>query len=157
MMPQLSPEEVFHRLVGGVCELVNGDASQADKLAELYAQRTRVEHPMAPLGVAPLLTREDLRRHFAAGPPPTGNMQNCRAENVRIHHTTDPEVIVAEFSYAGTSSGVPFTYACVFVIRVRDGEIVESRDYVNHLESARVRGRLSDLIDKLTATAPGGR
>ena len=151
-MPQRSPEEVFHRLVAGVCALVNGDAGQADKLAELYAQRTHVEHPMAPLGLAPLLTREELRRHFAAGSELTADLQNYRAENVRIHHTADPEVIVAEFSYAGTSSGEPFTFACVFVIRVRDGEIVESRDYITHLESARARGGLSDLIDKLAAT-----
>ncbi|MFI7672367.1 hypothetical protein [Actinophytocola sp. NPDC049390] len=34
----------------------------------------------------------------------------------------------------------------IFVLRVRDGEIVESRDYFDHLASARARGELGALL-----------
>jgi uncharacterized protein len=37
------------------------------------------------------------------------------------------------------------------VMRVRNGEIVSSRDYHDHLASARVAGRLGDLFAALSA------
>jgi ketosteroid isomerase-like protein len=72
-------------------------------------------------------------------------------DNIRIHETQDPEVIVAEFDYAGTviASGEPFRVPCVFVLRVRDGLIVESRDYIDHVGMARARGLLDDLVGVL--------
>jgi len=132
MMP--GPREVFHRLVDGVCKLVDGDASQVDALAALYAERTRIEHPMAVPAVEPLRSREDLRRHFGGPRPP---FSDYRATDVVIHDTADPEVIVAEFCYRGSVDGRRFVVPCVFVMRVRDGEIVESRDYINALDRDR--------------------
>jgi ketosteroid isomerase-like protein len=60
-------------------------------------------------------------------------------------------VIVAEFDYAGTvlETGEAFTVPCVFVLRVRDGLIVESRDYIDHVAMARARGQLDELIGHL--------
>jgi ketosteroid isomerase-like protein len=49
----------------------------------------------------------------------------------------------------GAETGEPFALPGIFVLRVRDGEIVESRDYFDHLTSARVRGRLDDLVAAL--------
>jgi hypothetical protein len=44
----------------------------------------------------------------------------------------------------------------IFVIRVRDGQIVSSRDYLDHLGMARLLGRLDELVAALkTASAPG--
>jgi ketosteroid isomerase-like protein len=129
------PAEVFHRLVEGVCRLVAGDASQVAELAALYAERTRVEHPMA-LDDTPLLSRDDLRRHFAAGTDMTPITDYGTADIV-VHETTDAEVIVAEFRYLGTVGGRSFQVPCVFVMRVRDGEIVESRDYISPLDRER--------------------
>ena len=42
-----------------------------------------------------------------------------------MHETVDPEVVIAEFDY--TARGV--TFANIQVLRVRDGLIVETRDY----------------------------
>ena len=63
-----------------------------------------------------------------------------RPANITIHETTDPEVIVAEFEYQGinTDTGEPFAVPAIFVLRVRNGEIVDSRDYVDHLSAAAV-------------------
>lgn len=43
---------------------------------------------------------------------------------------TDPEVVVAEFTYRWHSQE-PLSVGCVFVVRVRDGTIVESRDDID--------------------------
>jgi ketosteroid isomerase-like protein len=58
----------------------------------------------------------------------------------------DPEVIVGEFGYAATATatGETFHVPCVSVLRVRDGEIVEPRDYVDHAAMAQVRERLAE-------------
>jgi len=130
------PTDVFHRLIDGVCRLVAGDASQAAELAALYAESTRVEHPMA-LGDTPLLTRDDLRRHFA--PADMTPIADYRTADVVVHQTTDPEVIVAEFRYLGSVGGRSFQVPCVFVMRVRDGEIVESRDYISPTDRERAQ------------------
>ncbi|MEU6992304.1 nuclear transport factor 2 family protein [Streptomyces sp. NPDC046465] len=143
--------EVFTRVIDGVTKLVAGDASQADALASLYAEHTRVEHPMAPLGDTPLLTREQLRKHFAEGPGKSAaaGLRDYRAEDVVIHESTDPEVVVAEFTYRGTIGDKALALPCVYVLRVRDGLIVESRNYTNHLEGSRLFGRLDELFARL--------
>lgn len=152
-----TPTEVFHQLVGGVAKLVAGDERQADALADLYAEQTHVTHPFAPAGAPTLRTREDLRRHFSAGPgAAAGRFRSFAAEHIVVHRTLDPEVVVAEFRYEGESVDGPFTVPCVFVLRVRDGQIVESRDYVHHLETARAAGRLDELVAAL-AQAPAAQ
>jgi ketosteroid isomerase-like protein len=97
-------------------------------------------------------TRDALREHFR---PRAGGLQLRRQPaNITIHDTSDPEVIVAEFEYRGTvaDTGQPFSLPCIFVLRVRDGEIVESRDYADHLTAARVRGQLDELFSAMKAT-----
>jgi len=138
-----TPREIVRQLLDGVTGLAAGDQSQVDRLAALYAEQTRVSHPFAPLGDSPLRTREQVRRHF--GGTPIDTLRGFHVEDLHLHDTADPEVVVAEFAYAGED----FRYRCVFVVRVRDGQIVESRDYVDHLRSARARGRLADLIARL--------
>lgn len=139
----MTPFEVFHELVHGVAD------QRYDDLPPLYAEQTDVRHPMAPLGDHPLLTREALREHFTRGAKAVGSTR-VRPENIRLHTTGDPEVIVAEFEYQGTGQdGTPFAAPCVFVLRVRDGLIVESRDYIDHLRMARARGKLPELLDAL--------
>jgi ketosteroid isomerase-like protein len=145
-----TPEDVFYALVDGVRELNAGDGAAADRLAELYAPDTDVRHPMAPLGDTPLRGREALRHHFASRPPGNAARAGMHAEDVRIHHTTDPEVIVAEFTYRGDAQ---WSVPCVFVLRVRDGLIVESRDYIAHVEFARIAGTLAPLLEQLTTRA----
>jgi len=130
----MTPTEVFHQLVHGVCE------ERWEDLPQLYAEDAHVSHPFAPDGTPDLRSREDLQRHFT---PPAGwtSPIRRRPENIRVHQTADPEVIVAEFEYRGENiaSGQPFAIPCVFVMRVRDGQIVESRDYIDHERSRQAR------------------
>jgi ketosteroid isomerase-like protein len=138
-----SPREVFLALVNGIAD------GNPDGLPELYAEQIDVSHPFDPLHAPALRSREELRAQFArfAAAP----SRRRTVGNVRIHETTDPEVIVAEFEYQGTdeATGEPYALPAIFVMRVRDGEIVESRDYHDHLASARAGGRLDDLFAAL--------
>jgi ketosteroid isomerase-like protein len=136
-----TPREVFLRLVHGVAQ------RELDTLPDLYAEETDVRHPMWPGGTPPLTSRDDLRHHFGAGTD-TAEAVQFHPDGIVIHETQDPEVIVAEFEYRGTvtATGEPYAVPCVFVMRVRDGEIVESRDYIDHLTSARARGQLDQFL-----------
>jgi uncharacterized protein len=152
-----SPQEVFLTLVNGVAE------RRWDELPGLYADQTDVVHPFHPLRAPALRSRDEIREHFTArehsrqtdaGPP-----ELRRAAIINIHQTIDPEVIIAEFEYQGTVAGTgePFALPAIFVLRVRDGEIVSSRDYFDHLASARVSGQLGELIADLTAQPAAAR
>ncbi|MBD2898695.1 nuclear transport factor 2 family protein [Actinomadura nitritigenes] len=119
-----TPRAVFQRLIDGVT------ARRPDGLPQLYAEDAVVVHPFAR-PASRLEGREALREHFAQLETLPVEMA---ARNVVVHQTADPEVIVAEFEYAGrnTETGRDFVVPNVFVMRVRDGRIVESRDYAHH-------------------------
>jgi len=147
-----SPREVFLRLVNGVCE------GPYEDLAGLYAEQTHVTHPFHPHNPPPLRSRSELHEHFTA-PPPVARTLNRKPVDITIHETADPEVIVAEFAYQGQvgETGEPFTVPCVFVMRIRDGLIVESRDYIDPIASARAWGRLDSLLTTLRPSADDDR
>jgi ketosteroid isomerase-like protein len=156
-VPQPSaPADVVRAVAAGVSRLIAGNLTererqaQLDHLAGLYAEHTDVRHPFAPLGDTALRTRAELRRHFAAGPARAPGAD--RFEPVgQVHETADPEVVIFEFSYAGSVNGRSFTVPCIFVMRVRDGVIVESRDYADHVGMARAFGGLKNLATALAA------
>jgi ketosteroid isomerase-like protein len=136
-----SPSEVFERQLQSI-------ASQNwSAMAELYADDAVVELPFnlpAPLRIDGRAQLE--ARNRAAHDLPL----QLSPDNLVIHQTTDPEVIVAEFDYAGrvTTTGRTFRVANVIVARIRDGKIVASRDYHNH---AVIGEALGDLAEVLTA------
>lgn len=140
-----TPEETFLAMLDGACRLQNGDRTQVDKLADFYAKDTDVRHPMAPLGDTPLLSRGALRDHFAAAG--SVGLAGFRVEDVRVHQTADPEVIIGEFTYRGEAG---WAAPGVIVFRIRDGLIMESRDYIDHLGLARATGSIDALCAQLT-------
>jgi ketosteroid isomerase-like protein len=134
-----SPADVFHRLVRGVC------GRQLDELPLLYAEHTHVVHPLAPDRAPPLTTRQELAAHFRLGFEALGEIRFTPAA-MTVHQTADPEVIIGEFEYRGVAPGTgePFTIPNIYVVRVRDGQVVESRDYADHLTFGRLLGRVSE-------------
>lgn len=153
-----TPEDVVRAVAAGVSRLMAGDLdanereTYAGELAHLYAERTDVQHPFDPLRGAPTYTREALRARFVA-PSPDLDIDSMTSTDMLVHHTMDPEVVIAEFSYTGTADGKPFEFPCIFVVRVRDGVIIESRDYVDHVASARAFGQLGALATALAEHA----
>ncbi|SFW91704.1 nuclear transport factor 2 family protein [Amycolatopsis australiensis] len=134
-----SADTVFERLVHGVA------GGRWDELPELYATMTHVTHPFLP-GAPVLRTREELREHFAAGK--ALNPRFTVADLV-TYQGTDPEVLIGEFAYQGEYGGRPVRVANIFAMRVRDGLIVESRDYGDHLGIAGDLGQIHELAAKL--------
>jgi uncharacterized protein len=132
--PPSSPEAVVRAVMDGVSRLVLGDESQIERLVALYAESTHVVHPMNP-SIPPLRTRDDLRAHFAAATSHVGRPDAFGPADVVVHHTTDPEVVVAAFHYEVTQDGTTSSLPCVFVVRVRDGLIVDSRDHAGALRA----------------------
>lgn len=138
-----TPGDVVRAVAAGVSRLVAGRLSpsereaQLDALAALYAEETDVRHPFAPLGHTPLRSRAALREHFAGATELIPLVERFEPVDVVVHATDDPEVIVIEFAYAISVDGRDFRVAHIFVVRVRDGEIVESRDYSDHVAMAR--------------------
>ena len=151
-----TPAEVVRAVAAGVCRLFTAELTEAqlqaqlDGLAALYAEHTDVRHPFTPTGDTPLRTRAELRAHFARVPSLATGVERYEAVG-QVHETADPEVVVFEFRYVGARGGRPFEFPCVFVTRVRDGVIVESRDYADHVGSARAFGALDGLAAALAA------
>jgi ketosteroid isomerase-like protein len=128
-----SPAEVFHRLLHGVSD------RNLDQLPGLYAEHTHIIHPMDPQRSPALTTRQALDEHFRRGIAMLGEIRFQPAA-ITVHQTADPEVVIGEFEYRGVvpGTGEPFAIPNIFVLRVRDGQIVESRDYADHLAIARL-------------------
>ena len=127
-----TPSETFLALIEGVA------AGRGEVLADLYAPDTHVSHPFDPFGGQPILDRESLREHFHT--PSDAPAIRRQVVDVTVHETADPQVVIGEFTYACTNdaTGKTFSIPAIFVMRVRDGLIVESRDYLDHL--SRLRG-----------------
>lgn len=141
--------ETVRELVERVTRLRNGDASQIDELANLYAVDAHVTHPFHPEHAeSATVGREALRAHFASMTQ-AAVPAHSSVEDFRAHVTSDPEVVIAEFRYAGSVGERPLNTRCIFVVRVVDGLIVESRDYIDHLASARSYGVLPEVLARL--------
>jgi ketosteroid isomerase-like protein len=127
---QKTPKEIWelqHQLV------LNFDA---DQHAELFAEDGVWEFPMAKQGSKVKLEGRDAIREWIMENARTAQESGDRIlkyDEVVIHETADPEVIVVEFDLHGehTHTGEKYRRSYVQVLRVRDGKIVTLRDYFN--------------------------
>lgn len=119
--------------------------------ADLYADDAFVTHPFHPTA-PPLKGKDALRRHFAQG-----GGEGLRPQNVTLHECADPELVVAEFEYVGTAGRNPVLTTNIFVVRVRDGLIIESRDYADHVAFAATTGQLPTLIEAARSVVTAAR
>ncbi|MFE9634567.1 nuclear transport factor 2 family protein [Streptomyces sp. NPDC006463] len=143
MSETLSPREVFQKLIEGV------GAGRFTELAELYAEDAVVETVFEPVGPRRIEGRAALKERFAgvsASSPVT-----LTPANVVVRETDDAEVVVAEFDYHvhHRVTGRTFEAANIQVLRVRDGLIVSSRDYHDHLALVLAGGGLPQLVAAL--------
>jgi ketosteroid isomerase-like protein len=138
------PRDVVEALMRGIAE------DRWDELDGLYADDAVIEYPFALPAPRRLEGRDAIRDYFAAA---AALPLRLRTRNLVVHETIDPEVVVTEWDYDGlvTTTGRSFQVSNVQVSTVRDGKIVASRDYHNHVMLAEVTGRLAVLLDAITA------
>jgi ketosteroid isomerase-like protein len=98
-----------------------------DDSADCYAEDVTIDMPFTLPGVPRVSHgREEMRRRFHRA----GAVRRIvRAENVVVHETTDPEVLVAEFDLHQEARGEAFVATYVMVMTIKDGLITYSRDY----------------------------
>jgi uncharacterized protein len=123
-----------------------------DDLADLYAEDVVIELPFTPTGEpAKAIGREPLRERLKS----FGSMRELtKVENVVVHETTDPEVVIVEYDLHGRfRDQKPFVLSYVMVIRVKDGLIVSSRDYGNPVATSRAMGLDFDQFTALLEQA----
>lgn len=130
-----------------VYELLDSISSPVpESRADLYADETYVTHPFFP-GADPLTSKEELRKHFAPG-----RGAGLRPRNIVFYEGKDPELVIAEFEFVGTAGqGNPVVARNIFVVKVRNGLIVESRDYADHVALAVANDLLPDLLSRAKA------
>jgi ketosteroid isomerase-like protein len=121
----------FHRL------LLRRDPA----LLDLYAADAVHEFPFADRKIA---GAEAIRAAFLAGWERSPFAVAGFGET-RVHRTTDPEVIVAEYEAITEvkATGKTFAAAIVNVLRARDGRIVSIREYVDPGAGAEERAEAS--------------
>ncbi|MCX4524166.1 MULTISPECIES: nuclear transport factor 2 family protein [unclassified Streptomyces] len=143
-MPKtLSPREVSQKL------LENIGAGRYAELAGLYAEDAVVETVFEPVGPRRFEGRAMLEERLAA--VAASSPVELTPMNVVIRETDDREVVVAEWDYRvhHRATGRTFETANIQVLRVRDGLIVTSRDFHDHLALVVAGGHLPQLVEAL--------
>lgn len=106
-----------------------------DELAGLYAEDGLHEFPFG--AAPPFQGREEVRRGYHAMWDATP-FEIDEVRRVAVHRTEDPEVVVVEQTVHGTVAGRHLTVPGLLVLRVRDGGIVHTRDYMDTSAIARI-------------------
>ncbi len=127
----------------------------ADDLADLYAVDGVHEFPFRAPGFPTRFSGRDevragYRKAWDASP-----VRLAEIHDVVVHEAADPEVIIGEWHGTGTAGpdGRPFEASGLLMFRVRDGEIVEMRDYMDVFGTYHAMGRLKDMVAALDAQA----
>lgn len=124
--------------------------------ADLFAADGVLEYPFAPPGMPGRLEGRDAIRAYHEGlSAQSRSTFELEEATLVAYQTIDPEVVVVEIEHHGTSHilGGPYRNLAIAVMRVRDGEIVSYRDYMDALNLARILGQSARLAAALTAEA----
>lgn len=146
-----SPREV----VENVRRMVEGSGEIVD-FADLFAEDGVLEYPFAIPGMPERLEGREAIRSFHGQASRARSLLDMEEVNAVVHETTDPEVVVAEIEHHGMSrvTGRPYRSEAFGVIRVRDGEIVSYRDYMNPIKLAELTDRMPQLLATLSEDRP---
>ncbi|GHE43535.1 hypothetical protein GCM10017778_28820 [Streptomyces vinaceus] len=141
----MSPRDVSETLLRRIGE------GRYSELAGLYAEDVVVETVFEPVGPRRFEGRAVVEERFAE--VAAGSPVELSPRNVVIRETDDPEVVVTEWDYTvhHRVTGRTFEAANIQVLRVRDGLIVSSRDFHDHLALVVAGGHLPQLVQALEA------
>jgi ketosteroid isomerase-like protein len=114
-----------------------GREQDAAMFVELMAPDGYIEWPYRPPGVPGRVRgRTEIHEFLTASAAPFIRIDEHR--DVVLHETTDPEVIIVEYAAHGTvvETGAPYQQMVIAVFRIRNGQILSYRDYLNPLPLA---------------------
>ena len=100
---------------------------------DFFAEEAVFEFPFAPPGLPKeLVGAEAIRAHLANLPD---QIRILKIGVPTVHHTLKPGVLILEYEVRGqaVTSGRPYDQRYINVITLRDGRIVNFRDYWNPL------------------------
>ena len=100
-----------------------------DGAAGLYASNVEVTNRFDPAGPVTNTGRDSVREFFfGLG----SKLDSLTIQRPILTPGDDGETLTAEFTFAASVAGgsVHFTLPAIFVMRVRDGQIIKSRDYI---------------------------
>jgi ketosteroid isomerase-like protein len=124
----------------------------ADDLADLYATDGLHLFPFTAPGFPPAFHgREEVRagyhRVWDAAP-----IKLSEITEVVTYDTADPDTIVGEWVSAGVllPEAEPFQARGVLIVTVKDGEIVQMRDYMDVFGTNLALGRLPEIVASLS-------
>ncbi|SMC53691.1 nuclear transport factor 2 family protein [Kibdelosporangium aridum] len=142
-MSDATPSQVVSQLIEFFA------AKQFDKAADLYSDDAVLVLPLAQPNAPIMVGGAGIRKMANASKPVM--YEDIHVRNLKIRTTADPEVVIAEWDYAGVSpaTGKPFETGNLIITRVRDGKIVSSRDYHDHVVRAWISGDLDTLLAQL--------
>ena len=146
----MGPREVFARMR----EQWLGDA--VNPMDSLLAADAVIEAPFAPPGRPRRFRGREEFLAFAGAGRAALPVRFGECREIAIHDTADPEVIVVEYELAGTVTTTGRRAAAPFigVLRVRDGQITEWREYQDALAIAHALGQLPALLASVSASQP---
>ncbi|MEV0383223.1 nuclear transport factor 2 family protein [Nonomuraea sp. NPDC050643] len=125
----------------GIEEIVTGYHAamlhkSADELADLYAEDGLHEFPFG--GLAAYEGREEIRAGYRRMWGATG-IEAKEVRRIALHRTDDPEVVVVEQDTLVTANERSITVPSLLVLRIRNGRIIHTRDYMDTSAIAQVR------------------
>lgn len=144
-MTQLSKsqQDVHELLMAGLNGLVNGEV---EPWLDMFTDDGAMEFPYALEGMPKRIEgREALANHLVRFPD---RFDFSSFSDPTFHYSTNPEVMIAEFSCQAQvlSTGRPYNQSYVSVITIRDGKIANYRDYWNPLVALQALGGEDALL-----------
>jgi ketosteroid isomerase-like protein len=130
------PRDVFERMRQAL------SANDREGFAAMMATDGVIEWPFRRGGAPARLEGRDAIRDYVVSSELARRMRFEELRADAVHETADPEVLVVESTTIGrvVDTGRRFELPAIAVLRIRDGEIVSYRDYVNPLAAAEAAG-----------------
>ncbi|EFC85095.1 nuclear transport factor 2 family protein [Parafrankia sp. EUN1f] len=134
-----TPREVVEQALRAGC------AMNIEALLALMAPDGHIEWPYHPTGApARLNGRDEIRAYVASAAKAPIRWDDF--VGLVMHETADPEVVIVEYEANGTvtTTGATYRQRIIAVFRVRNGQIVSYRDYLNPLALAEAQAHTTE-------------
>jgi len=127
-----TPREVLERFHQATIDGTLRDA------IDWYDEEGVHELPFAPAPVPKRMEGRETIRGFMTAAAGKGTVQNEKLSDVQVWDTTDPEVVISEYTVHGRfeATGEPFEMRNVLILRVRNGKILLTRSYFDPVKLA---------------------